>query len=197
VGGLITSTPWVRNLQAAAKSQAVVVVAAAAAEVQFLKDLVDTDSTVQATIAGADYPDSDSDYVEGAADLKDAPWWFYHQLLKGSFCKACIMSGAKSKNGRCEWTTKPSNNKDRKKKFGSTRHADTDEHKDAVEALRARVQMEETMDVLGSKVILFMEKRFKTMYYVIKNNLALSQYKELIGLEETEELRQRPEGRAR
>jgi hypothetical protein len=147
-----------------------------------IDEMVETNPKVWAAIEGA--PDaSDAVYCSAPAAAEwTPPSWYHHEGGKGGFCKVCIAAGATTKSGA--FVKVGSNNTDRKKKYGTTckKHEQTLEHKHSVEALHRGIDMYAKMDRLGADVVLFMEKRFNEVYFLIKENLPLSKLAPLLEL---------------
>lgn len=145
-----------------------------------IDEMVETNPKVWAAIEGA--PDaSDAVYCSAPAAAEwTPPSWYHHEGGKGGFCKVCIAAGATTKSGA--FVKVGSNNTDRKKKYGTKKHEQTLEHKHSVEALHRGIDMYAKMDRLGADVVLFMEKRFNEVYFLIKENLPLSKLAPLLEL---------------
>ena len=121
--------------------------------------------------------------------MKNFPWWHLHCKDKGGFCMVCIHAGQHSKNKT--WTQKPSNNSSRYGWAGVKKHGDSASHQQALEILKASAtgvngaaSTTKNASTLGQEVVEVMRKRFKEVYWLLKNDLALRKFASLLELEE-------------
>jgi hypothetical protein len=118
--------------------------------------------------------------------LDGMPWWACHEAGKGTFCKVCISAGVQAKNMGGTWTTNGSNNEEADGRRAFTKHEGKEgsTHNDALKKLEGQCQIDGHMDAEGEKVVSCLRKRACDLYHLMKNNVSLRQFVNLLELEE-------------